>query len=89
MAEYERIQRIVEAQEDSVFLWGASQVAIEFKSCEEVQSKHTKGLRAFSEEFPEARLIIVSLDRSPRLLNGIEVLPATEFQRRMWQGEIF
>jgi len=46
-------------------------------------------LRAFSEDFPDARLIIVSLDRHPRLLNGIEVLPATEFLRRMWQGDIF
>ena len=26
MAEYERLQRIVDAQEDSVFLWGARQV---------------------------------------------------------------
>lgn len=68
---------------------GEGRVAIEFKSCEEVQSKHTKGLRAFREDFPEARLIIVSLDRHPRQLNGIEVLPATEFLRRMWQGEIF
>lgn len=68
---------------------GDGRVAIEFKSCEEVQSKHTKGLRAFSEDFPDARLIIVSLDRHPRQLNGIEVLPATEFLRRMWQGDLF
>ena len=68
---------------------GDGRVAIEFKSCEEVQSKHTKGLRAFSEDFPDARLIIVSLDRHPRLLNGIEVLPATEFLRMMWQGDLF
>ena len=64
-------------------------VAIEFKNCEEVQSKHTKGLRTFSEDFPDARLVIVSLDRHPRQLNGIEVLPTTEFLCRMWQGYIF
>ena len=68
---------------------GDGRIAIEFKSCEEVQPKHTKGLRAFSEDFSEARLIIVSLDRNPRLLNGIEVLPATEFLHMMWQGEFF
>ena len=68
---------------------GDGRVAIEFKSCEEVQSKHTKGLRAFSEDFPDAKLIIVSLDRHRRLLNGIEVLPAIEFLHMMWQGEIF
>lgn len=68
---------------------GNGRVAIEFKSCDEVQSKHTKGLKAFSEDFPEARLIIVSLDRNRRTLNGIEVLPATDFLRMMWKGEIF
>ena len=68
---------------------GDGRVAIEFKSCEEVQSKHTKGLRAFSEDFTDAKLIIVSLDRHRRLLNGIEVLPAIEFLHMMWQGEIF
>ncbi len=68
---------------------GNGRVAIEFKTCDEVQSKHTKGLKAFSEDFPEARRIIVSLDRNPRMLNGIEVLPATDFLRMMWNGEIF
>lgn len=68
---------------------GNGRVAIEFKSCDEVQSKHTKGLRAFSEEFPDARLIIVSLDRHPRTLNGIEIMPATDFLHHMWNGELF
>lgn len=68
---------------------GVGRVAIEFKSCDEVQSKHTKGLKAFGEDFPDARLIIVSLDRNRRMLNGIEVLPAIDFLRMMWKGEIF
>lgn len=68
---------------------GDGRVAIEFKSCDEVQSKHTKGLRAFCEDFPEARLVIVSLDRHPRVLNGIEVIPAMDFLCRMWKGEFF
>lgn len=67
---------------------GDARVAIEFKSSDEVQSKHTKGLKAFEEDFPEARKIIVSLDRNKRILNGIEVIPATEFLKMLWNGEI-
>ena len=67
---------------------GNGRVAIEFKSSEEVQSKHTKGLRAFSEDFSDARLIIVSLDKNPRMLNGVEVLPAYDFLRMLWNNEI-
>ena len=67
---------------------GDGRVAIEFKATAEVQSRHTRGLKAFSEERPEARLIIVSLDKYRRKLNGVDVLPATEFLADLWQGQI-
>lgn len=67
---------------------GDGRVAIEFKATSEVQSRHTRGLKAFSEERPEARLIIVSLDKYRRKQNGIDVLPATEFLADLWQGRI-
>ncbi len=67
---------------------GDARVAIEFKSSEEVQSKHTKGLKAFEEDFPDARKIIVSLDFNKRILNGIEVIPALEFLQMLWNGDI-
>ncbi len=67
---------------------GDGRVAIEFKATAEVQSRHTRGLKAFSEERPEARLIIVSLDKYRRKLNGVNVLPATEFLADLWQGRI-
>lgn len=67
---------------------GEGRIAIEIKSCEEIQSKHTKGLKAFEEEFPNARKIIVSLDKNRRTLNGIEIIPATEFLKMMWSDEI-
>lgn len=67
---------------------GDARVAIEFKSSEEVQSKHTKGLKAFEEDFPDARKIIVSLDCNKRILNGIEVIPALEFLQMLCNGDI-
>lgn len=68
---------------------GNADTAIEIKSSNEVQSHHTKGLKAFSEEFPDARLIIVSLDKYPRQVNNVEIYPATQFLSKMWKGDFF
>ena len=67
---------------------GDAEVAIEFKAVKEVQSKHLRGLKAFKEEHPEARLIIVSLDVAPRLFNGVEVMPVNHFLQELWEGSI-
>jgi len=67
---------------------GDGRVAIEFKSSREVRSVHTKGLKAFREEYPDCRAIIVSHDARPRMLNDIEVLPAQDFLRMLWAGQI-
>jgi predicted AAA+ superfamily ATPase len=67
---------------------GDAQVAIEIKSCDEVQSRHLKGLKAFFEEYPQARLIVVSLDPNPRRMNGVEIYPVAEFLKKLWNGEI-
>ena len=67
---------------------GDAQVAIEIKSAVEVQNKHLKGLKAFKEEHPEARLIIVSQDRISRISQGVEHLYASDFLKKLWNGEI-
>lgn len=67
---------------------GEGEVAIEIKSAREIVSRHTKGLKAFKEDFPEARLIIVSLEDQPRLVNEVEVYPAMQFLNKLWNGEI-
>lgn len=68
---------------------GDAEVAIEFKSCKEVQTKHLKGLKAFKEEYTEARLIIVSNDVAPRKMGDIEVMPACYFLKELWAGRIY
>lgn len=68
---------------------GDADVAIEFKSCQEVQSRHLRGLKAFGEEHPSARRIIVSLDVAPRMFNDVEVMPATYFLQELWNHKIF
>lgn len=67
---------------------GEGRIAIEFKSADEVQSKHTKGLKAFSEDFPDSRLIVVSLDKNRRTMNGVEIIPAMDFLSDLWSGQV-
>ena len=70
------------------FIVGDAEVAIEVKSSETVDSSETRGLRAFSEEHPSARLIIVSMEQRPRRHKDIEIWPAREFLRKLWADEI-
>jgi len=67
---------------------GKGRVAIEIKSTEEVSSRHTKGLKAFQEDFPDVRPVIVSFDKNKRVMNGIEVFPVKQFLKNLWKGEI-
>lgn len=68
---------------------GNAEAAIEIKSSPEIQSHHTKGLKAFSEEFPDARLIAVSLDKYPRKMNNVEIYPAIQFLSMLWNSDFF
>ena len=63
-------------------------IAIEIKSAEEIQTKHLKGLKAFGEEHPESRRIVVSLDKFNRRMGDIELIYVLDFFRMLWNGEI-
>ncbi|MBR5374341.1 MAG: ATP-binding protein [Paludibacteraceae bacterium] len=64
--------------------------AIEIKSSEEIQNRHLKGLRSFRDEYPDAKLIVVGLDKISRATeDGISVLYATDFLKALWAGELF
>ncbi|MBP5367834.1 MAG: ATP-binding protein [Bacteroidales bacterium] len=67
---------------------GNAEVAIEIKSSANVVSAHLKGLKAFQEEYPQCKLVVVSLEERPRLFNGVEVWPAKDFLSRLWSGKI-
>lgn len=63
---------------------GDAKVAIEIKSVEEVLAKHLKGLKAFGEEHPQSRKIIVSLDRINRRIGDIECIFVLDFLKELW-----
>lgn len=70
------------------FILGDAEVAIEVKSTDNVQSKHTKGLVALSEEYTIGKNIIVSNDPLPKRLGDIDVMPWRVFLDKLWGGVI-
>lgn len=64
---------------------GDAECAIEVKSSANVSSSDTKGLRAFGEEHPEAKLVLLSLEERPRMVNNVELWPVQAFLQRLWQ----
>lgn len=67
---------------------GDAKVAIEIKSVEEVLPKHLKGLKSFTDEHPDCRRIIVSLDRFNRVVDGIEHIYVYDFFKKLWSHDI-
>lgn len=67
---------------------GEARIAIEIKSAEEVLPRHLKGLKAFAEEYPNSRRIIVSLDLFNRTIEGIESIYINDFLKMLWDGKI-
>ncbi len=74
------------------FVLGGGQVAIEVKLDTAVPGVALKGLIAFAEEYQPKRSIVVSLDRTKRLINTphgpIEIIPWKEFLAALWSGQI-
>lgn len=71
------------------FILGDGRVAIEAKSSDNITSDHLKGLRAWRQEHPTSRCILVS--RAPRARvteDKIEILPWQSFLKMLWQGGI-
>ena len=68
---------------------GDAKIAIEIKSSEQVKSRHKAGLKAFKEEHPDCRLILVSLDPITRQVDDIELIYVLDFLRMLWGGELF
>jgi uncharacterized protein len=69
---------------------GNAALAIEIKSVKEVYSHHLKGLKAFGEEHPGARKMVVANEKNGRIMSGdIEIFPVLEFLSQLWDGAFF
>ncbi len=72
------------------FVIADAAVAIEVKATRRVASHHLKGLREIGVDYPDLdKKILVCLEPAARRTEaGIDILPACEFARRLWAGEI-
>lgn len=71
------------------FILGNAEVAIEVKSTERPTSDQLRGLRAWREEHPSSRCILVCrCPRSRKTDDGIDILPWQTFLQRLWHDEI-
>ena len=62
----------------------------EAKASARIASHHLRGLRSLASEHPEAgRRVVVCLEpRARRTDDGIDILPANDFVRRLWCGDL-
>jgi predicted AAA+ superfamily ATPase len=70
------------------FILGQGEVAIEIKGTSRVDHVEFRGLRAFVDDHRPRRAILVCNERSPRVHDGVDVLPWREFLARLWGGDI-
>ena len=70
------------------FVLGNHDVAIEVKATSNVQSRHPKGLKSFSEEYTVNQLVLVCNEPLPRISEGVRILPWKVFLEELWAGRI-
>jgi predicted AAA+ superfamily ATPase len=72
------------------FVLGDMQLAIEAKSSERITRDHLKGLRSLVEDHPRVRrrVVVCREPRARKTDDGIEILPAATFVKRLWDREL-
>jgi predicted AAA+ superfamily ATPase len=70
------------------FVLGNHDVAIEVKATSNVQSRHLKGLKSFSEEYAVTQLVLVCNEPLPRISEGVRILPWKVFLEELWSDRI-
>jgi len=70
------------------FVLGDHEVAVEVKSTDNANLRHTKGLLTFADEYTVKQLILVTNDPFPRQLGDVLVLPWRVFLQKLWAQEI-
>ena len=62
-------------------------LAVEVKAKKNVGARDLKGLRALREEGLFTHYLLVSMEPIPRVVDGIRILPWSDFLDRLWGGE--
>ena len=70
------------------FIVGEMTLAVEVKGAARVHEGDLRGLRALREEQRVRRAVLVCLERQPRTVAGVEILPWRTFVERLWDGDL-
>jgi uncharacterized protein len=70
------------------FVLGEMRAAVEVKGSARVHEGDLRGLRALGEEHRSCRRFVVCLERAPRVVDGITILPWREFVDRLHGGDV-
>ncbi len=72
------------------FVVGDMRLAIDAKASARITSGHLKGLRTLSQEHSgiDQRLVVCLESRDRRTSDGIDIMSAEDFARRLWNGEL-
>ena len=62
-------------------------LAVETKAKKNVSARDLRGLRALREENLFSHYLLVTMEPAPRVVDGISILPWSDFLDRLWGGE--
>ena len=62
-------------------------LAIELKASRQVSDRMLSGLKALREEGIVKHFVMLSFEPFARVVDGIELVPFSEFASRLWSGE--
>jgi len=68
---------------------GDAQLGIEIKSSTEILPKHYANFKEYSDEFPNSRCMVVSLDPLTRRCGNIEIVYIWDFLSMLWNNSLF
>jgi predicted AAA+ superfamily ATPase len=71
------------------FILGRMHGAVEVKAGRRVHDGDLSGMRALIAEHRVARAVVVCLEREPRRVGQIEILPWRMFLDRLWGGDLW
>jgi predicted AAA+ superfamily ATPase len=70
------------------FILGHGQMAVEIKGTRHIDSTDLRPLKAYTQEYHPKKSLLVCNERSPRVHEGIQILPWRDFLSMLWDGTV-
>jgi hypothetical protein len=67
---------------------GRGEVALEIKGASRIDTPDLRSLKAFIQEYRPKKAFVVCNERTPRVHEGIHILPWRDFLTALWKGDV-